>query len=231
MEERIICGIYKITSPSGRVYVGQSKDIENRWASYRKANCKQQRVLFNSLLKYGWINHIFEIIEECDADNLNCQERFWQDFYQVGERGKGLNCILTGCGELKEKKILAYRNTTVKNKSTGKGILKGEAHPNWGRKYSEFECFKLFVSKSKLSKECRQKLLENFVEGDLEKRYEEIRSKKVMGFGRGKPILDTQTGVFYTSLVELCDLYGFNYDVYKSNLNGKCKNRTSFIYA
>ena len=231
MGQDLLCGIYKITSPSGRVYVGQSKDIESRWVSYRKGNCHQQRILFNSIIKYGWINHIFEIIEECEVDELNCRERYWQDFYEVEKRGRGLNCILTGCGELKEKKILAYRKTVTKNKSVGKGILRGEEHPNWGRVYSEFERFKLSISKSKLSEEDKQKLIENFTEGDLEKRYNEACNKKKPICGRGKPVLDTQTGVFYTSLIELCNLYGFNYDIYKSNLNGKCKNRTNFIYA
>lgn len=28
-------GIYKITSPSNRIYIGQSIDIEARWKSYK----------------------------------------------------------------------------------------------------------------------------------------------------------------------------------------------------
>lgn len=40
------CGIYKITSPSGRVYVGQSVDIERRFAEYRRnGSAKKQRRL------------------------------------------------------------------------------------------------------------------------------------------------------------------------------------------
>ena len=39
-------GIYKITSPSGRVYVGQSTNIEKRFAEYRGLrNCKVSNVL------------------------------------------------------------------------------------------------------------------------------------------------------------------------------------------
>ena len=30
----IMIGIYKITSPSGKVYIGQSIDIERRWKKY-----------------------------------------------------------------------------------------------------------------------------------------------------------------------------------------------------
>lgn len=30
MDKIIICGIYKITSPSGKIYIGQSRDVEKR---------------------------------------------------------------------------------------------------------------------------------------------------------------------------------------------------------
>jgi group I intron endonuclease len=61
-------GIYKITSPSGKIYIGQSTNIENRFNSYRILDCKKQIKLYNSLKKYGWDNHIKEIVEECTED-------------------------------------------------------------------------------------------------------------------------------------------------------------------
>jgi hypothetical protein len=33
-----ICGIYKITSPSKKVYIGQSVDIYERWQKYQNLN-------------------------------------------------------------------------------------------------------------------------------------------------------------------------------------------------
>jgi group I intron endonuclease len=96
MKKEKICGIYKITSPTKRVYIGQSKDIKSRWKSYKRKN-QNQKLLNNSLLKYGYENHTFEIIEECEVEDLNCRERYWQDFYDV--LNGGLNCKLTNCGE------------------------------------------------------------------------------------------------------------------------------------
>lgn len=55
-------GIYKITSPTGKVYIGQSTDIEKRWKHYKKHKCKSQRRLYNSFQKYGVDNHKFEIL-------------------------------------------------------------------------------------------------------------------------------------------------------------------------
>ena len=180
-----ICGIYKITSPTGKVYIGQSTNIEARWERYKKARCEQQRKLFHSLVKYGWINHIFEIIEECPIEDLKCHERYWQDYYEVGDRDKGLNCLLTECGELKEVILKLKRASPRKGKK--EKVIK---EPNEFKKFLN----KTYYSKSKL-------------------------------------VLDTQTGIFYYCAREVCELYGFKYETFKSRLNGKLKNNTQFIYA
>ena len=57
-------GIYKITSPSNKVYIGQSTNIEKRWSGYstNKKKMKEQTKLFNSFIKfifrYEFINSI-----------------------------------------------------------------------------------------------------------------------------------------------------------------------------
>ena len=95
---KLITGIYKITSPSGRIYIGQSIDVKKRWMFYKKPSFlnyrSNQTKLKNSLSKYGPENHIFEVIEECDVSDLNNRERYWQDYYDVLGKN-GLNCILT----------------------------------------------------------------------------------------------------------------------------------------
>lgn len=78
----VVCGIYEITSPSNRVYIGQSININKRWKNYKNSDCKGQPVLYKSFKKYSPKAHIFEIIEECDKSELNCRERFWQDEYE-----------------------------------------------------------------------------------------------------------------------------------------------------
>jgi group I intron endonuclease len=87
-------GIYKITSPSDKIYIGQSNNIENRFKQYSKfKNIKNQIGLYNSFLKYGYINHKLEVVEECKIEDLNIRERYWQEHYNVLE--EGLNCVLT----------------------------------------------------------------------------------------------------------------------------------------
>jgi len=62
------CGIYKITSPTGRVYIGQAIDILKRKNRYSLLNCKNQHRIYNPLKKYGWVNHQFDIIEYCSEE-------------------------------------------------------------------------------------------------------------------------------------------------------------------
>ena len=86
-------GIYKITSPNGKIYIGRTKCIDTRWSAYERLDCKSQPKLYRSLLKHGVSNHVFEYIEECGEEDLKRRERYWQEFYNVISRN-GLNCIL-----------------------------------------------------------------------------------------------------------------------------------------
>ena len=87
-----IIGIYKITSPSGKIYIGQSVNIKNRWNQYRLLyKTIMGPMLFNSFKKYGVENHIFEVIEECILEQLNEREEFWILFYNSQNKGLNLN--------------------------------------------------------------------------------------------------------------------------------------------
>jgi group I intron endonuclease len=76
-------GIYKITNPKGKIYIGQSINIENRFNRYIKQHKHifSQPKICNSLRKYNPENHIFEIIEECTIEQLNEREIYWKQYY------------------------------------------------------------------------------------------------------------------------------------------------------
>ena len=76
-----IIGIYKITSPTNKIYIGQSSNIKIRWFNYFNLGCKGQPQIYRSLKKYGVKNHKFEIIEECSLEQLNEKETYWKLFY------------------------------------------------------------------------------------------------------------------------------------------------------
>lgn len=85
-----ISGVYKITSPSNKVYIGQSTNIRGRFIVYLRLECKLQIKLYNSLLKHGINSHKFEIIEICDKKYLNNIERYYQDRFNAIKDGLNL---------------------------------------------------------------------------------------------------------------------------------------------
>lgn len=113
-------GIYKITSPTKKVYIGQSIDIEKRFYQYQKLNCRVQIKLYSSLLKHGVEKHKFEILCECDISELNEKERYYQDVYCVLNKG-GLNCRLTNSsdtsGVFSEETKMRMRISQIGNKN------------------------------------------------------------------------------------------------------------------
>lgn len=74
-------GIYKITSPTGNVYVGQATNLKRRlrmYIGFYKASLKQQRKLYNSFVKYGADKHHYEILEYCNLNQLNDREAYYK---------------------------------------------------------------------------------------------------------------------------------------------------------
>jgi hypothetical protein len=107
-------GIYKITSPSNKIYVGQSIDIERRFKHYKNLKeIKGQKKIYYSIKKYGYENHVFEILEKCNVDELDSKEEYWIVFYD--SCNKGLN-ISEGGGSFGKFNKGKKRSTKVKNK-------------------------------------------------------------------------------------------------------------------
>lgn len=67
--------IYKITSPTGRVYIGKTTRINDRISYYRNNNKRGQKILDSSIEKYGWDSHKFEIIDKAPVEQLNELEK------------------------------------------------------------------------------------------------------------------------------------------------------------
>lgn len=111
--------IYKITSPSSKIYIGQTIDINRRKKRYENLDCKQQPKIHNSIQKYGWDLHHFEILEEVEVSILNEREIFWiKEFNSLNE---GLN--LTGGGyskEISEETIEKIRSSKLGKPSPNK---------------------------------------------------------------------------------------------------------------
>jgi group I intron endonuclease len=139
-------GIYKITSPNNRIYIGQSIDINKRFNSYQKmyVKNKKQTKLYRSFLKYGVENHIFELVCECIESELNDNERYYQELFNCLDNG--LNCKLTKTND-KSGKVSKETLNKMSIASMGNNHWLGKKHTqetkdkiklaNTGRKYSD----------------------------------------------------------------------------------------------
>lgn len=86
-------GIYTITNPKNKLYVGQSIDLERRKKDY-SSNTKsrrQQRKIDLSIKKYGWENHTFKIIKECKEEDLNELEIYYIKKYNSIKEGLNIS--------------------------------------------------------------------------------------------------------------------------------------------
>lgn len=194
-------GIYKITNPKGRVYIGQSRNIEKRISNYKGLhNCKTQPKLYRSFIKYGTDKHLFEIIEECDIFVINKKERHYQLLYN--SILNGLNCDLAedeNCPRKISKetrdKISKFQKTRVMSSDTNKKISISRT----GMKFSVSHRKNISLSKT----------------GQLNK--------------RSVLVLDTNIGVYYDSIAEAGSIYSIDSRTLSRYLNGTRTNKTNLI--
>jgi hypothetical protein len=253
-------GIYKITSPSDRIYIGQSINIERRFNQYKRMqNVSEQKGLYNSFKKHGVYNHEFIILEICDIENLNKQERYWQDYYNV--INNGLNCVLTNTSELKR---VFSEETRLKMSISAKKKFFSESHRKNIGLSSKRKNLKLSFKGFKHTEETKKKLSERQI-GSLNHNYNkkasthtrELMSSKTKGelnpmFGKKQSdetklkiqknrtknissertlVLDTQTGIFYKSIKEASIYNSINYKTLFAQIKGRNPNKTNLIIA
>ena len=82
------CGIYLLTSPSGKQYVGQSNNIKHRITYYDKHIYNSNRPIDKAILKYGFENFNIEYLfigdynylKQSFLDNL---EKYYINYYKT----------------------------------------------------------------------------------------------------------------------------------------------------
>lgn len=90
-------GIYKITNlENGKVYIGQTKQaFKERWRTHLKRGVKAEpgtsNKLYNAMWEEGAENFTFEVLAECDTDELNGKEKEYISFYHANTWGYNSN--------------------------------------------------------------------------------------------------------------------------------------------
>lgn len=180
-----ICGIYGLRNKlkPEKWNVGQSWDITERWANYKRLECKRQRKIYNSLLKYGYDGFEKIILEELVNPTqklLDEREDYWMKFYNsiesgynirgAGSRGRHSEetkkkISISGIGKHDGEKNSSFgkpksEETKRKISLSRKGKLVGIENPFFGKKHTEETKQKIRDARSKqvITEETKLKL-------------------------------------------------------------------------
>ena len=109
--------IYKITSPTGRIYIGKTVNFKSRMNSYKNLHNPTQRLIFNSIKKHGWDTHKVTILESCDFTLLNELEIKYIEKEKsfIGMDKMGMNLTLERMGVSEEKIPRKLKEKELKN--------------------------------------------------------------------------------------------------------------------
>lgn len=124
--------IYKLVSPNGKIYIGQTINNKQRKYNYSKDSFKSQIKLWNSCKKHNWNpSDKYEIIEEClcgpNKEYLNEREKYWIEHYNSFKAG--LNCNEGGHGNVgykhsKESKVKMSKSALKTSKERSDRLSK-----------------------------------------------------------------------------------------------------------
>ena len=83
-------GIYKITDKDNpqNFYIGKAVDIKRRFDEHKTKTYEQSRIPFDGYIKErGKDNFLYEILEECNIEDLNNKEKYWIEKLNATESG------------------------------------------------------------------------------------------------------------------------------------------------
>lgn len=100
----VMCGIYLIEYPNGKIYIGQSQNIHSRILEHNSRarvehrGDKKELQLCDKKIRQYFENGITEyiVLEECSIDELDSKEDYWISYYDALNKEKGYNFLDKG---------------------------------------------------------------------------------------------------------------------------------------
>lgn len=201
-------GIYKFTSPSGKIYIGRAVNLRNRHYEHKRLR-RRDTYLGRSLNKYGFEAHNFEVI--CIVPKvdilLNDLEKHYIQLYNSHKNG--LNLTSGGDGTMGRIVSLAQKEKYKKTRQLNKIIP-----------------YNLGISPSQ---ETRDKISATLKGNRLSQKSIDIGKQSMIDSGTSKPILDFNTGVYYLSIREASYCLGYWRGTLKRRLKKGTINHLKYV--
>jgi group I intron endonuclease len=130
MEKEVI---YKITSPTGKVYIGRTKNYKGRMYEhyYIALKEKSEYALYKAIQKYGWDNFTKEIICEVSKEEASVVEEKYIKEYDAVKSGYNNTYAGSGGDMFTDNPELLQ-----KLKNTLSSLYSGENNPMYGKTHS-----------------------------------------------------------------------------------------------
>jgi len=134
--------IYALIAPENKVYVGQTTDLINSRSRYKTMTCKNQRLVYESLLKYGYDKHSFVVLMNFDRGVERDKLDFHEDlFFKLYERAgyKLLNLKSAGWnGKPCKESLDRLSDSHIGQVAWNKGLVGAQKAWNKGLKKSDY---------------------------------------------------------------------------------------------
>ena len=165
-------GVYKFTSPSGKIYIGQTSNFDRRKTEHRYSSKKTMNKLYTSFRKYGMDKHKFEVLFLSDNSyEKNRMEQFYIDFYNSIKLGLNLIDVTRGVNSFSGKKHSKEEVKRIKERM--KGFVPVEAIKKRSKKIYCKSNDKTYVSLSSCARDLRlsQSYISQMVNGKVKNNY------------------------------------------------------------
>lgn len=138
--------IYRITSPTGRIYIGKSSNVKKRLSNYRNKGNKNQPLIYRSICKYGIENHQIDIIDNFQGDVSYAidKEMFWIRSYMSNfckwPEMKGMNLTDGGDGTIGYKASDEHKKklSEIHKANPSRGMLGKKCSDEKKKRLSEY---------------------------------------------------------------------------------------------
>lgn len=124
-----LSGVYMLTSPNGKNYVGQAYNLEYRIKRYTYFDCKHQFALHNAFIKYGWesfkitlLYYTFDqtnieyILNQLEEDFIFIHNAMAPDGYNLREGGSNGKMSDTSRARMSKTQTARWAGLTLEEK-------------------------------------------------------------------------------------------------------------------
>lgn len=214
--------LYKITSPSGRVYIGMTSNIIRRYNDYKHKRCKTQPLIYKSINKYSFEKHIFEILLS-NLDKSSCIEAEIAHIKKYKELKISLNITDGGEGVLGVFGVNNKHSKKIVQLTKENTIIKvWDSISDAGRHFGSQGVISKNMRKLKMVYKSYWNYYYNYMKGERldYKGILKSRTRQIIQFDKKGNIIKE-----YWSIKEAIEETGLNKSTIHKSLNNKVKSR------